>query len=196
MKRDIDGLILGCFLLLPGLALASDWTGNASLFLGSKVLDDSDWYAYQHSEAGVLVDFAQRGWPVNMAVDVLGSSGDDTSWAYIPGYGTTLYKEEVQTRELNLGVRKIWDVAPIMHPYFGGGLAYVTLDAKGSASGLGTIKDDGDGIGIWLDGGIYWTIEAFNIGFDIRYSQATVSLDAGDFEGGGGHAGMLVGYHW
>jgi len=189
-------VLLSGLMALPGLASAGAFTGNVNLFLGAKTLDDTDWYAYQHAEGGILVDIGQTGWPVNLAVDMLASSGDETLWAYVPGYGYAPYKEEVDTSEVNLGLRKSWELASNMHPYVGGGLAFIHLDAKGTVLGFGTVTDEGDGTGVWLNGGIYWTVQSLNLGFDVRYSEATVNMHYGDFEGGGGHAGLLVGYHW
>ena len=62
--------------------------------------------------------------------------------------------------------------------------------------GLRASADD-DAIGFWIGGGIYWTLgEHFNIGFDLRWSKAEVTINGVDGEAGGGHAGLLLGYHW
>jgi len=56
---------------------------------------------------------------------------------------------------------------------------------------------DDSSIGIWLNGGIYWTLgEAFNLGFELAYSHAKVTVFGEDANAGGGHAGILLGYHW
>ena len=57
------------------------------------------------------------------------------------------------------------------------------------------VSDDNNGIGIWLNGGVYWTLsQHFNLGLDLRYSQADVTLF--DVDAGGTHAGVILGYHW
>ncbi len=196
MKKTFVWFLVAGAMALPGIASAQNSTGNVNVFLGAKALDDDEWTADEQSEIGLLLDFAPQGWPINFAVDFLRSEGDETASGYIPGWGYVTAKEEVETTELNLGVRKYWDIAPNMHPYIGGGLAFIQLDGKWSISGLGSYEDDGDGTGIWLNGGITWTFDAFNVGLDVRYSQGEVFMDIGDYEGGGGHAGLVVGYHW
>ena len=48
-----------------------------------------------------------------------------------------------------------------------------------------------------LGGGVCWTLgEHFNIGLEGKYSTAYVTLFGIDADAGGGHFGMLVGFHW
>jgi len=197
MSRGITALLLGFALLLAGPATAAGWTGNINAFLGAKGLDDDDWLADSHSEAGLLFDIGGEDWPVLLAADVLGSYGEFDGLVY--SYSTDsvdYYEEEVRTRELNLGVRKYWGVNGRMHPYLGGGLAFVRLKAKGRLDGGPTLSDSGSGEGLWLGGGIQWRFNSFNLGFSVRSSWAEVELDSGDYQGGGGHAGVVLGYHW
>lgn len=197
MKNLSLTLLLSLALLLNSSAHADDsWSGNLNLFLGSKVLDDSDWLADAHGEVGLLFDFGRRDWPVNIVVDILRSRGDFTGFAYNPGIGILYVEEEVTTRELNLGVRHYFDLGSNMTPYIGGGLALISLKADTRIDGGPWWHDEGKGSGIWLNGGIKWDFDAFNIGFDIRSSVADVSMDAGNFSGGGGHAGLVLGTHW
>ena len=109
--------------------------------------------------------------------------------------GTFQFKLEAETSELNIGVRKIWDQSPNVRPFIGGGLAFINAEAKGSGLGV-TVSDDDTGTGIWIGGGVYWTLaDHFNIGLEAKYSDAEVTIFGVDAEAGGTHFGVLVGYH-
>ena len=185
MKRNILVVVLMLFFVN---ANANEWTGNLNFFLGQKTLDSEDWdFLDKQPEFGVLVDFKQQDWPVSIAIDFLGSADDGTeSGVFVEG----------QTSEINLGVRKIWGVAgSSIRPYIGGGLALINAEIK--ATGFTSVSDDDSGTGVWFGGGIYWTLgQSFNIGLDLRYSQADVTLFGTDGEAGGTHAGLMLGYHW
>ncbi len=196
MKLHVFFLLLPFSLFYSGMASAASWTGNFNAFLGGKALDDNDWFADEQAEVGARLDFRQTHWPLSIAADVNFSEGDFNGNVFFPGLGVSAYREDVETCEFNLGVRKYWDSVSNMHPFVGGGLAYARVDATGDIIGGQHFSDRGDGIGIWLNGGILWTLNALNIGVDLRYTQVEVNMHAGDFEGGGGHAGILLGYHW
>jgi len=196
MNKGIQGVAL-LFALAFATAAQAAGTGNINVFLGGKGLDDNDWMADAHSEGGVLIDFGGESWPVSLAVDVLGSRGDYNGYVYFPkSNAIKYYEEDVETSELNLGVRHYWNGLGKMHPYVGGGVAFVHLDATGKVDGVTTLRDSGDGTGLWVGGGIQWRFDQFNLGFSVRASAAEVSLDTGDYQGGGGHTGLLLGYHW
>lgn len=196
MKLRVFLLLGSMSLLFPGLAAAASWTGNFNAFFGGKALDDTDWFADEQAEVGARLDFRQTHWPVSFAADILFSNGDFDGIVFFPGLGVRAYHEDVKTSELNLGVRKYWGATSTIHPFLGGGLAFVRVNAKGDILGGSHISDKGDGTGIWLNGGLMWTFNSLNIGIDLRVTRAEVNMDAGDFEGGGGHAGILLGYHW
>jgi len=187
--KKIAFLIIVCFWLsVPGVAISGsspgDWTGNLNFFLGAKALDEYEWEpADEQDEYGVEVDFKQVGWPVSIAIDFLSGSGKGTYWGD---------KFESKTSELNVGVRKIWDVFPLVRPFIGGGISFIT----GEFSGPG-LSDDDSSAGIWIGGGVYWTLgKNFNIGLEGKYSTADVTLFGCTADAGGGHFGMLVGFHW
>ena len=169
-------------------ANANEWTGNVNFFLGQKTLEENDWApADEQAEFGVLVDFKQSHWPVSIAIDLLGSIDKVT----VSGVDI-----EGSTSEFDIGVRKIWEVAnSSIRPYIGGGLAFINAEIK--ATGFNTVSQDDNGTGIWLNGGVYWTLgQHFNLGLDLRYSQADVTVFGVDVDAGGTHAGIILGYHW
>jgi opacity protein-like surface antigen len=195
MKNLFIALLLP-FALIGSACADEEWNGNVNLFLGAKALDDTEWLANEQSESGILIDFGHDRWPLHIVIDMLRSNGDFEGLVYFPFSGTSYAEEEVITSELNLGVRHYFDVTPVMRPYIGGGLSLVKLEADWNIGPGLLIHDEGRGSGIWLNGGILWNLDAFNIGFDIRASVAEVDMDIGYYEGGGGHAGIILGYHW
>lgn len=176
------------FMLFAVNSYASEWTGNLNFFLGQKSLDKDEWSPVEdQGEFGVLIDFRQKEWPVSIVIDLLGSSSEETL-SGVKYTGTTT--------EIDLGIRKVWVPDGPIRPFIGGGIASIAAEFEG-ADGYLAISDDDSGIGFWLNGGVYWTIgRHFNIGLEVRYSQAEVTIFNIDAEAGGTHAGLLLGYHW
>ncbi len=193
MKKNILAIALVLFCLN---ANANEWTGNVNFFLGQKTLEKDDWEPVdEQPEFGILVDFKQQDWPISIAIDILGSSDDET----INDVTLGSFSFEAQTTEINLGVRKIWNtVNNSIKPYIGGGVAFINADAELQISNsLIGISDSDSAAGLWLGGGVYWTLnQNFNIGLDLRYSQADVTLFDESIKAGGTHVGLVLGYHW
>jgi opacity protein-like surface antigen len=140
-----------------------------------------------HGELGLKLDFRQQTWPVNIAIDFLYSFGEDDL------LGINL---EGETFEINFGVRKIWDQDPLVRPFIGGGISLIGAKLEGSAFG-GSVSDDDTAVGFWIDGGVYWALtESFNLGLELGFSKAEVTLFNVDGEAGGIHLGALMGYHF
>lgn len=211
MKR-IGQLVLILLLALGaanGPALAGG--GDVSVLFGQKSLSDNmlDTAGVDRQfQFGVCLTLDFEG-PVMLAIDLL-SSSDSTTLA-IPAAFPLQLDTDVDTTELDLGVRKFWGQNKI-RPFVGGGLAIVRLDARQTESGtLGTgapfstlLVDDHDtGIGLWINAGfLYRATDRFNVGLDVRYSDANADLSpptAGPVLGldsGGSHYGVVLGYHW
>jgi hypothetical protein len=197
MKTRLLSLLLALPLMFTGVTHADeDWNGNINLHLGSKVLNSDDWWAYSHGEVGIFIDVGHSSWPVNIVFDMLGSRGTFEGFDYAPIPGVFYVEEEVTTRELNLGVRHYFNARSSMRPYIGGGIAFITLESDTSIDLGPVIHDEGEGTGVWLGGGIIWGFNAFNLGFDMRVSAAEVEMNTGDYQGGGAHSALILGYHW
>ena len=100
---------------------------------------------------------------------------------------------EGSTREIDIGVRKIWDRG-VTRPFIGGGLGRIEGEFQVRST---TVEDDT--IGFWLDAGVFWRIgESFNIGFEGRLSRGEVRIgpDDTEIEAGGEHFGVLIGFGW
>jgi len=181
----IVALIAILFVAAPPLASAA--TGNANFFLGLKAMNDGDWEPLEdQGEFGAEITFGRSQWPVLFAIDVLSSADDDT----VSGIDF-----DASTSELDLGVRKIWELNRV-RPYVGGGVAFVSAELEGDSGGV-TITDDDESIGAWVGGGVFWRIGTrFNIGAAVRYSKAEVTIFDTDVEAGGWHFGMLAGWGW
>ena len=167
---------------------ADGWSGNVNFLLGTKSLDNKDWAPFDEQAAfGVLVDFKQKSWPISMAIDILGSYDEETALGI---------KTEATTSEFDIGIRKIWEVSgSSIRPFIGGGIAFVRGEIKTST--LISASVDDIGTGIWLNGGVYWTLgQHFNLGLQARYTKAEITFVNTDIEAGGTHAALMLGYHW
>ena len=61
----------------------------------------------------------------------------------------------------------------------------------------GREKIDDTGFGYFLDAGVVWRQGRwFNLGLDVRYSDASVDFDGESFEAGGFAYGLFVGGRW
>ncbi len=193
----VPGLILAvAFVALPYDAFAqqSGSTGNVNLFLGGKALDEDDWEpADSQGEIGIEVDVRPRDWPISLVIGLRG--GADEADVFDPVLGSATF--ESSTSELNVGVKKIWEPAGTpLRPYVGGGLVYATAEAT-LKTAFGDVSEDDSGVGFWLGGGLYVTLaEHFNLGVDLRFSRAEVTIFGVDAEAGGNHLGLIAGYHW
>ncbi len=163
----------------------SDWSGNINFILGAKALEDEWIPAEDQGEFGIEVDFKRQSWPVSIAIDLLGASGESTLLGI---------DFESKTSELNFGVRKIWDQSPHVRPFIGGGISFISGEFEFSTFG---ISEDDSAMGLWFGGGVYWTLtEHFNLGLELKSSSAEITLFGVDVNAGGGHFGFLIGYHW
>ena len=198
MRIAVAMLCLLPLLLLPSSAHAAEATGQVNFFLGQKSLDSGDWEPVDNqAEFGAVMSFGRKDWPVSIAADVMGSADDATMQDPFLGSvdltGSTL--------ELDLGVRKVFGKKRT-HPYAAGGLGIISASAEIESGGVKVDADD-TALGFWVDAGVFWTLgKRFNIGVDVRWSEAKVDLDFGsgvvakDINAGGLHYGLLLGFGW
>lgn len=185
------GLIVALPMLFLVLVVfnSTSWAeGNVNVMYGMKYLDSDDWEPTEkNQEFGLMVDFKAENWPLSIAIDILFSEDDD----YL---GSA--KVEAKTQEFNLGIRKYFPINQRLKSYLGGGLAFINAEASASLYGLTATQDD-DGIGVWLSGGAVYTVaDHFNIGLDLRYSKAEVTIGGVDGEAGGAHILVFAGFHF
>jgi hypothetical protein len=188
-------VVVGLLAVPPAHA---DATGNVNFFLGQKSLNSSDWDPIAtQGEFGAVMSFGQKTWPIDIAVDVMVSAA--TKDAYDPSIGS--YTFTGSTYEIDFGVRKVWG-KKATRPYVGAGVGIIGAAAELEAGFISVDATD-SAFGFWADAGIFWRLGShFNIGLDLRYSDASVDLDFGSgavaqsIDAGGFSYGMLLGFGW
>jgi len=190
MKKIIYTLLLGT-LSTSVFAAEDDWSGHASLLFGQKSLKSEDWKdsGKNQDSGGLITDFKKESWPVSIAIDLIGASKEKT---------TSGKHYEGTTAELDLGLRKIWQLSSLpVSPYIGGGIAFVNAEKESSLPTTGYKKLEDDTIGAWAGVGAYWNVsQRFAIGLDLRYTQAEVKLAGEKTNAGGFNAGITSGLSW
>ena len=184
-KAGIATLLI---LALP-VAQASDWTGNVGGSIGSKNLDDKDWSSLDKQEGlGFMLDIKKKSWPISITLDLKVSGEVDKDGDL---------KDEAYTVENQFGIRKTFELKDsTMRPYVGGGVTLVSAEIR-NKTGNTSVKDDDDGTGAWIGAGWYVGVtESFDVGFDVRYSEAEVTIFDQDLEAGGMHYAATFSYHW
>jgi len=207
MKNILWIMVLFFLVGLTQNSNAEEWSANANVFLGAKLLDEDDWGQFDDQfELGASADFKGKNWPVSLTA-VLSYSGDsdsdyDDTWND-DRYRYTNYVEDAYTFEFNLGVKKIWEFVPSWKVSFaaGGTIIYGAVETtwEDNLDGYSkhTEKEGDVGFGYWGAVASYKTIfRHLNVGIDVRYSNAEIELYHKDREAGGVHVGVMVGYCW
>lgn len=169
----------------------SSWSVNLSGFLGRIDLDEADWGNRDiHGSIGLISDWKKQDWPVSIALDLIGSGREDKSSAT---------REESTAATMHIGVRKVFGSPDQdFRPYIGGGLMLVESYwlSKELATGIKTREED-SGTGTWVGIGAYKNIStSWQMGFDLRYSQADVELLGERRKAGGLQTAFSLGYQW
>ena len=184
---DLRPLLLAAALVAaPLLPAHADWDGDLNVVLGAKRLDSDPWKPIDSQPSfGLMSDLRRDDWPLNLALDVYYSGDNGTA------NGIT---RDGSTTEVNLGIRKIFRVTQAMRPFIGVGSSFVGAHLKDSSAGQPSRSDSDTGAGVWIGGGIYWTLaDALNVGFNLKYSSAKVTLLDERFDAGGKMFGTVIG---
>lgn len=184
----IAALSAALVMALP-IAQANEWTGNVGGSYGRKTLDGDDWDNLdKQSEAGFMLAIKKESWPVSITYDLFVSHEEDE-------VGTVT--NEGFTVENQFGIRKSfeWDGSRL-RPYIGGGITVVSAEIE-TRTADSSSKDDDWGTGYWLGAGLLFRVaESFDIGADVRYSDADVDIFGNGLEAGGMHYNLTASYHW
>ena len=184
--------------LAAGAPGASAFEGNVNVFVGQKWLEKGDWEPIEtQGELGVLLAFGETRSPIHFALDILHS--EDDAMTEVEGLGAAEFQGK--TTEYGVGIRKVFRRFAITHPHIGAGATFAVGEFDVVFPGLGRSQVDDTAFGWWVDGGITWRLAShFNLGVEVRYSRYALEFGniflANRVEGGGFHAGALVGYGW
>ncbi len=184
-------------LSISSMATAEAWTGHIGGYLGGKSLSSNDssegeYYSSEFDDQGSLglsADIKHESWPVSLTLatfisgDIEEFEGDD--------------KVEMGTFELQLGVQKNFDIeGSAFTPYLGLGVAFVSAEIRNTVDDVRT-KDDDTKAGGWIGGGLTFDVtQHFDIGIDVRYSDADLTLFDVERSAGGVNTSLRVGYHF
>ncbi len=193
---------------LVALASVASAETNINFLLGAKSVDSEDWRLGSGQGAlAILTTFGPERWPVQIAIDLLGSGTTEDSFRFsTPDLEVRGRSINESTAELDLGARKVWRRRR-MRPFVGGGVAFVFggqerlsrpgIPPSGIVFDVPVLvqEDDDQGTGLWIDGGVFWRLTRhFNLGFEARYSAAQIELFGDDVEAGGFSGGLLLGF--
>ena len=205
--------LLAIFVVAGSNATPGHSETNLNFVLGGKFLDSDDW-PVEDSQGSLafLSTFGPRSWPVQVAIDVVGSGTAEDSFSFSgPGFEVTGEEITQSTFEFDVGVRKIWRSGKA-RPFVGGGLAIIWGQQERALFGPGSFPPPGDSIipfppvvisesdeapGAWVDGGIFWRLgKRFNLGLEARFSSAKLSFAGRDVQAGGVSLGLILGWGW
>ena len=186
---------------------------NLNFVLGKKYLEADDWpVGDNQGSISFLSTFGPRSWPVQVAIDILGSASASTSTLFPESSAEIRGNELVHsTLELDVGVRKIWRSGRA-RPFVGGGVGVIwgqqevefewspVFDTEGNQitnyPALVLTEND-EAPGVWIDGGVFWRLgKMFNIGVEARYSRAELSFRDRKVQAGGFNLGLILGWGW
>lgn len=186
-KINTIAFTLLTLLAAPQVMAEDNWNNRFNLLLGQKHLDKDDFEDTSHGALGLSFDIQHKTWPVSIAIDLMTA-----------GKETKIGDEKIEkvTGGLHLGVRKYWQLNENLEPYLGAGLNFSAAEHKEIVGNV-TEKQDDDDVGYWVAAGVNWTFdESFNVGAQVRYSDAEVTLFDSTINTGGVYTMMTFGYNF
>ncbi|HUS89325.1 MAG TPA: hypothetical protein VMW91_08180 [Desulfosporosinus sp.] len=211
-------LLILTLLLIPSITLAGELSGNLNILYGYKYLNDGDWEPVEdQTELGVSMDFKKQNWPVSIALEFLHSDEREyVSDTITPRGNIYPVYFDVKMDEIALGVRKNISLQHNINLFFGGGITMIRTKIYYKSRGFGggggggldifsvanqevnrATSDEDSPFGFWASARLYTTFaEHYNIGVQVRWSKADVTLVDEDVDAGGLHGLLFVGYHW
>jgi hypothetical protein len=175
-------------LLAAGLPASE---ANFNVMLGAKALARDDWDPVEwQGLLAVQVDVQPDGWPVALAINMMGSSDYDRR--------TVMNVGTVETyggvTELQLGVAGLLELPGHTTLYSGGGGSFGSA-LRATWTAASEREEWGWGAGTWAHAGAFWTIGSFNIGLGGGWSWVPLELDDHYVDAGGWRFGLLLGGH-
>jgi len=164
--------------------------GNVNFSLGTRSLNENDLQPVNEQPfLGVSADFKMENWPIDLAGGLYRSTKSES-------IGTVDLSATIT--ELSFGVVKTWNLAQNMHPFAGGGLSMVKVEAKVSNATFGSANESDTSTAMYAEGGVYWRFgTTFNVGVHARYDNSSnVSIGGGNFDSDYIQFGVLAGFGW
>ncbi len=189
MRIALLGPLVGVLLGFLFAHAAGATEANINAMLGAKILDRADWEPVD--EQGLLavqIDVRPHGWPVAIAVNMLGSSDGDRRT--VANVGTVETYGGVT--ELQVGVAGLLALPGHTTLYAGGGGTFASA-LQETWTAASERADYGYGVGTWAHAGAFWTIGHFNLGFGGGWSWVPLELDGRYVDAGGWRFGILLG---
>jgi len=192
MKRFL-GLVLVVLAAVAATAPAHAADVNLNFYpIAPRYLDQDFWDPLEDQYAfGGTVDFAKAGAPLHFAIGLHGSLGDEDITNPLASGVTAVISE------LSFGIAKVWTTQGTVRPFLSGGVSFVTVDAEADTI-FGTVDDDDDSIGLWIEGGVYWRLTPhFNLGmFGRTLVGSSITLFDVDGDADYFEWGPMLGWSW
>lgn len=163
--------------------------GNVNFSLGNRSLNDNAAAPVDEQPfIGGYMDFQVKDWPIDLAGGFYRSSESDS----VAGLDV-----KATITEVSFGAMKNWNVMGNMHPFAGGGLSMMKVEAEVSDQFF-TVKEDDTNQAFYAEGGVYWTIaNVMNLGVHGRFSRGSAAtLGGADFDADYFQVGVLAGFGW
>ena len=197
MKRLPEFLLLAVMLmtfLAPSAFAQSEWTGNLNALIGKRMLEDSKWKPLEdHWGGGLEYDFKKRSWPVSVVLSISGSAEDEDVCCISDGIFLHSVNNRVETVEFSAGLKKYFATGGNAYPYIAVGGSYIEVETISETGNLLERGDDST-TGGFVNGGVMWKFDIFNVGFDVRRVFGT-SLE-NDFDVDYYQYTVLLGFGW
>lgn len=181
-------------LWVPAVGICEEAIGNVNFAIGALWTADDFSEAFnmdERIEIGAICDVKKKNWPISIAFEYLFSYGD--SRTSVNSYGLLENMNvDVYCSEMYVGVKKVFNHFPSVKPFVGGGLYTVNVYVDIS------YDDEYDvGIGGWVGAGAYFMLlKHLDIGLEWKWSKAKVTIFDKDFDVGGNHFDLMIGYHF
>ena len=158
-----------------------DFFFDVNAFGGRKTMSDSDWEELaSQNEVGILGTFGPTSWPIHLALE---------------GYGARSAHGNTSTTitEFSTGLRRVFALGPV-RPFAGAGVGFTRAEYVVEVS-EGEFESESDhGSVIWAGAGAAFRFGKYgNVGLQLRYSAADVTLGPRTVDAGGVHVGVTVG---
>jgi opacity protein-like surface antigen len=163
--------------------------GNVNFSLGNRSLDDNATAPVDEQMfVGGYMDFEIKDWPVALAGGLYRSSKSDS---------TQGLDVEATITEISFGAVKNWTVLGNMHPFAGGGLSMVKVEAEVSDAFFSEKADDTN-LSAYAEGGVFWTLaNVMNLGVQGRFTRgSSADLGGASFDPDYFQLGVIAGFGW